>query len=295
MGAQYLVTVRYCGRDFTDAELELIASAIREYPTREAIARAACARLNWVKPDGLPKTMSAKVALLRMHRDGLIVLPAPEHEGHNVRRPLAATPASDPGEPLDCSRGDIQDLCLRRIQTRADSRLWNEFVGRYHYLGYVPLTGAQIRYFIEGNGHILGALGIGASAWKIAPRDLFIGWSHEQRRARLHLVVNNSRFLILPWIHVKYLASSVLSMLCRRLANDWQEIYGYHPVLLETFVEQDRFRGTCYLAANWIHVGCTQGRGKLDVHTLRQKPVKEIFLFPLIKNFRIILTDGITE
>ena len=168
-------------------------------------------------------------------------------------------------------------------------------IGRYHYLGYVPLTGAQIRYFIEGNDQILGALGIGASAWKIAPRDLFIGWSHEQRQARLHLIVNNSRFLILPWVRVKYLASSVLSMLCRTLASDWQEIYGYRPVLLETFVERDRFRGTCYRAANWIHVGCTQGRGKLDVHTLRQKPVKEIFLFPLTKNFRIILTDGITE
>jgi hypothetical protein len=289
------VTVRYCGRDFADAELELIENLIREHPTREAIARAVCDKLNWVKPDGLPKTMSAKVALLRMYRDGLIVLPSPRHEGHNIRRPLAATPASDPKDLLVCSRGDIQDLRLRRIQTRADSRLWNEFVGRYHYLGYVPLTGAQIRYFIEGNGQILGALGIGASAWKIAPRDLFIGWSHEQRQARLHLIVNNSRFLILPWVRVKYLASRVLSMLCRTLASDWLEIYGYRPVLLETFVERDRFRGTCYRAANWIHVGCTQGRGKLDVHSLRQKPVKEIFLFPLTKNFRIILTDGITE
>jgi hypothetical protein len=289
------VTVRYCGRDFIDAEMELIENLIREHPTREAIARAVCAKLNWVKPDGLPKTMSAKVALLRMHRDGLIVLPSPAHEGHNVRRPLAVTPASDPGELLDCSRGDIHDLCLRRIQTRVDSWLWNEFIGRYHYLGYVPLTGAQIRYFIEGNGQILGALGIGASAWKVAPRDLFIGWTHEQRQAHLHLIVNNSRFLILPWVRVKYLASSVLSMLCRTLVTDWQVIYGYRPVLLETFVEQDRFRGTCYRAANWIHVGCTQGRGKLDVHTLRQKPVKEIFLFPLTKNFRIILTEGITE
>lgn len=168
-------------------------------------------------------------------------------------------------------------------------------IGRYHYLGYVPLPGAQIRYFIEGNDQILGALGISASAWKVAPRDLFIGWSHEQRQNRLHLIVNNSRFLILPWVRVKYLASSILSLLCRRLASDWQEIYGYRPVLLETFVEQERFQGTCYRASNWIHVGCTQGRGKLDCHKLRQKPVKEIFLFPLAKNFRIVLTDGITE
>ncbi|MFA5384293.1 MAG: Druantia anti-phage system protein DruA [Eubacteriales bacterium] len=136
---------------------------------------------------------------------------------------------------------------------------------------------------------------ISASAWKLAPRDLFIGWSHEQRQSSLHLIVNNSRFLILPWVRVKYLASSVLSLLCRGLASDWQDIYGYHPVLLETFVEQERFQGTCYRAANWIRVGCAQGRGKLDCHKLRQKPVKEIFLFPLAKNFRIILTNGITE
>jgi hypothetical protein len=275
--------------------MELIESLIREHPTREAIARAVCDQLNWNKPDGLPKTMSAKVALLRMHRDGLIALPPPRHRDSNIRKPLAVTPASDPKDLLDCSRGDIRNLGLQRIQTRADSRLWNELIGRYHYLGYVPLPGAQIRYLIEGNGQILGALGIGASAWKIAPRDLFIGWSHEQRQARLHLIVNNSRFLILPWVRVKYLASSVLSILSHQIAFDWQEIYGYRPVLLETFVERDRFLGTCYRAANWIHVGCTQGRGKLDVHTLRQKPVKEIFLFPLTKNFRIILTDGITE
>ncbi len=287
------MTPRYCGRDFSTLELELIENLIREHPTREAIARAVCANLNWVKPDGQPKVMSAKVALLRMHRDGLIALPPPKSQGNNVRKPPAITPASDPKEPLTGTRGDIQGLGLRRV-TDADSRLWNELIGRYHYLGYVPLTGAQIRYFIEGNDQVLGALGIGASAWKVAPRDLFIGWSHEQRQAGLHLVVNNSRFLILPWVQVKYLASSVLSILCRRLASDWQDIYSYRPVLLETFVERDRFQGTCYRAANWIHVGHTQGRGKLDRHTLRQKPVKEIFLFPLTKNFRIILTDGIT-
>ncbi|MGD0855672.1 MAG: DUF4338 domain-containing protein [Dehalococcoidia bacterium] len=289
------MTVRYCGRDFTDAELELIEQLIRDHPTREAIARAVCERLNWVKPDGQPKVMSAKVALLRMHRDNLIVLPAPRTQGNNVRKPIVFTPASDPQDLLTGTRRDIRDLRLRRIRDNADSRLWNELIGRYHYLGYVPLTGAQIRYFIEGNDQILGALGISASAWKVAPRDLFIGWSHEQREARLHLIVNNSRFLILPWVQVKYLASSVLSILSHQLASDWENTYSYRPVLLETFVERDRFRGTCYKAANWIHVGCTQGRGKLDRHTLRQKPVKEIFLFPLAKNFRIILSNGITE
>jgi len=217
------MTSRYCGRDFSTTEMELIENLIRDHPTREAIARAVCDHLNWVKPDGLPKVMSAKVALLRMHRDGLIVLPHPRSKNNNVRHGPVITSASDPKEPLIGTRRDIRDLRLRQIQTEADSRLWNELIARYHYLGYVPLPGAQIRYFIEGNEQILGALGMGASAWKVAPRDLFIGWSHEQRQAGLHLIVNNARFLILPWVQVKYLASSVLGLLCRQLASDWQK------------------------------------------------------------------------
>ena len=289
------MTVRYCGRYFTPAELDLIQGLIKAQPTREAIARAMCAELNWIKPDGLPKVMSAKVVLLRMHRDGLIVLPPPKSKNSNVRRPPVPTPATDPQMPITGTRKDVPDLCLRRIRSSADSRLWNEFIERYHYLGYVPLPGAQMRYFIEGKDQILGAIGMGAAAWKIAPRDQFVGWNHEQRQARLHLVVNNARFLILPWVQVRYLASSSLSLLSRQLPGDWQDTYGYRPALLETFVDRQRFRGTCYLAANWIHVGCTQGRGKLDRYTRRQEPVKEIFLFPLTKNFRRILVPGITS
>jgi len=136
---------------------------------------------------------------------------------------------------------------------------------------------------------------MGAAAWKVAPRDLFVGWNHEQRQARLHLIANNARFLILPWVRVRYLASSTLGLLSHQLPTDWQDMYGYRPVLLETFVDRERFKGTCYLAANWIHVGHTQGRGKLDRYARRQEPVKEIFLFPLTKNFRHVLINGITE
>jgi hypothetical protein len=289
------MTIRYCGRYFTPAELDLIIELTKTHPTREAIARAVCAELNWTKPDGLPKVMSAKVVLLRMHRDGLIVLPPPRSKNNNVRRPPVFTPATDPQMPITGTRGDVPDLRLRKIQNPADSRLWNEFIQRYHYLGYVPLPGAQIRYFIEGNGQLLGAIGMGAAAWKIAPRDLFIGWNQEQRQARLHMVVNNARFLIFPWMRIRYLASSTLSLLTRQLPDDWQALYGYRPALLETFVDRERFKGICYLAANWIHVGHTQGRGKLDRYTRRQEPVKEIFLFPLIKNFRQVLINGITE
>ena len=167
-----------------------------------------------------------------------------------------------------------------------DSSLWNEFVQRYHYLGYKPLPGEQIRYLVRSGDSLLAALGFGAAAWKVAPRDRFIGWTTRQREARLHLVVNNARFLILPWAHVPNLASHILARAARQLPADWRMRYGHAPVLLETFVERDRFRGTSYRAANWIHVGATQGRGKLDIHMRFPVTVKDIFLYPLHKQFR---------
>ena len=170
--------------------------------------------------------------------------------------------------------------------------LRNELIERYHYLGYVPLPGAQLCYLIEGGDQVLGALGMGAAAWKVAPRDNFIGWSHAQREQRLHLVVNNARFLILPWVRVRNLASWVLGHLAKRMVDDGERRYPCRPVLLETFVERDRFRGACYRAANWIRVGQTQGRGKLDRCKRYDQPAKEIFLYPLASNFREVLAGG---
>ena len=157
---------------------------------------------------------------------------------------------------------------------------------RYHYLGYTPLPGAQMRYLVTSQRRVLAVVGFGASAWKAAPRDRFIGWSVAQREARLQLVVNNARFLILPWVQVRNLASTVLARSSRRLPDDWQARYGYRPLLLETFVQSDRFAGTSYRAANWTHVGQTQGRGKLDVHRTHALPRKDIWLYPLRRDFR---------
>jgi hypothetical protein len=272
--------------------LDLIRSIIawsQEHPTREAIARAVCQSLAWVKPDGGPKLVTAKVALLRMHRDGIIDLPPPLNGNGNGHLHPQPTPAADPGPLLTGTRRDLGPLALHRVACRNDSRLWNELIERYHYLGYTPLPGAQIRYLIRNESRLLGAIGMGAAAWKIAPRDQFIGWTSTQREQHLHLVINQARFLILPWVRVKNLASSVLGLLATRVASDWEKLYAYRPVLMETFVEQNRFPGTCYRAANWIYVGQTQGRGKLDIHTRRDKPIKDIFLFPLEKNFRHIL------
>lgn len=282
---------RYCGRTFGAFELSTIRSLIaaNDGATRAALARMVCDALDWHRPDGRRKDMSCRVAMLRMHRDGLLCLPAPtKSNGNGKRRPLL-TSASDACEPIEMPAGQLGALEFVPIRSRQDSSLWNELIERYHYLGYDPLPGAQMRYIVVAGGRMLAALGFGASAWKAAPRDRFIGWSHEQRTANLNLVVNNARFLILPWVRSPNLASRVLSAAAKLLPRDWEDRYGYSPVLLETFVEE-RFQGTCYRAANWVCVGQTQGRGKLDSDHRAALPKKLIFLYPLRRDFRTTLS-----
>ena len=280
--------VKYCGRDFTAKDLamirELIASDARY--NRLALSRIACDKLGWLRPDGRRKDMSCRVAMLRMHRDGVIALPPPRKGNGNGRTRPPLTRASDPGEPIECSAGDLGKLTVSQVSTRSDSSLWNELIERYHYLGYKPLPGAQLRYFVHGAGRLLAALGYGAAAWKCRPRDAFIRWTPEQRIGNLQLIVNNARFLILPWVHCRNLASRILGYMAQVLPHDWEPRYGYRPVLLETFCEQDRFRGTCYRAANWIHLGLTKGRGKLDRYRCHAVPVKAVLVYPLTKDFR---------
>jgi hypothetical protein len=286
--------VNYCGRDFSDADLEVIRAIILGCPqgSRRELSRRVCRELAWYKPDGGLKDMSCRVALLRMHRDGRIhlpELPAPPPQNFTRRR-TPVTTATDPQRPLSGIVHELAEPLVERVEERARSRLWNEYVERYHYLGHSPLPGAQLRYFVTVNEQIVALLGFGAAAWKTAPRDQLIGWSAAQRAARLHLIINNARFLILPWVTVRGLASKILGRVVRRLPGDWEASYGYRPVLLETFVQSDRFRGTCYRAANWLHIGQTQGRGKLDRTKQYALPVKDIWLYPLNRQYRAILT-----
>lgn len=282
-------TLRYCGRNFSDLEVDHIRRLIAENPgaSRAGLSRVVCEQLRWRRAGGRLKDMSCRVAMLRMQKDGLIQLPPPRNGNGNGRPYRRRTPETQPEFfPVVTSVGALRDLQLEPVEHPKASQLWNEYIDRYHYLGYQPLPGAQLRYFARANGTVLALMGFGAAAWKTAPRDRFIGWTSEQRHKRLHLVINNARFLILPWIQCKYLASRLLSMVTRRIAEDWQERYGYRPVLAETFVEIPRFQGTCYKAANWIHLGLTQGRGKLDVHHTADLPTKSIWVYPLIKDFR---------
>ena len=281
---------RYCGRDFTDAELALARRLASTLPTRRAIADALCDELSWLRLDGRRKDMSARVALLRMERDGIVTLPPPKNGNGNGRIARHLEPPAQLVADLHTSLAALGPVELVVVQTKASSRRWRELVASHHYLGYVPFAGAQLRYLIESSSGTLGVLGFAASAWKCAPRDAHIGWDRARREARLHLVVGNARFLILPHVRVKNLASHVLGKAARRLRADWQDAYGYAPVLLETFVETARFSGASYRAANWIWVGQTTGRGKLDRTHEHALPVKDVYLHPLQRDYRSILT-----
>lgn len=283
---------RYCGRDFSKQELDLIRQLISENPsaTRAVLSRLTCQAVHWYKIDGGLKEMSCRVAMLRMQDDGLIKLPPARHRycpANNVQFTSATAPKPIINKPVHA----MPSVQLRIIMGRQQSRLWNEYIHRYHYLGYKPLPGAQLRYFVISENNIIALLGFGASAWQFAPRDKYIEWTHDQRKKRLQYIVNNARFLILPWVKCKNLASKILSLTSHRLSRDWQGHYGYQPVLLETFVERDRFAGTCYKAANWVLVGQTKGRGKLGPAGKISAPIKDLWLYPLERNFRHILTS----
>lgn len=279
--------MKYCGRHFEPSEIERIRTMIAETArlSRYRLSRMVCEQLDWRRPDGGLKDMSCRVALLRMQADGLLDLPP-------AKRPKPTAYVEHPDiervavRPLIIPEIDLDRLSVDLVAEKSDSLLWNAYVRRYHYLGHQLMSGAQLRYFVRAEGQVVSLLAFSASAWKIKPRDDYIGWSHEQRQRNLHLIVNNSRFLILPWIRRYNLASRALALTSRRLPSDWQNRYSYRPVLLETFVEDGRFHGTCYRAANWHCPGKTQGRGKLDRDQRRALPVKSIWLYPLMPNFR---------
>jgi hypothetical protein len=285
--------MQYCARHFEASEIELIRELLALSPpfSRYRLSREVCERLNWRRPDGKLKDMSCRVALLRMQADGLITLPPPKrlkpasYRAHpQIERTVLA-----PSRP---ARVELSQLNIDPVVNKRDSLLWNAYIEHHHYLGHQLLPGAQLRYFVRAAGEVVAALSFGASAWKVKSRDERIGWTSEQRRRNLHLIVNNARFLILPWIQCRNLASRVLALVSRRLADDWHTRYAYRPVLLETFVEKPRFTGTCYRAANWQYLGDTQGRGKLDTFHRHSQPIKSVWIYPLVRDYRSHLCTG---
>jgi hypothetical protein len=277
------------GRDLLLEDLEVIREvAGQPGQTRRSISVAVCERLGWLQPNGRPWDMACRYLLLRLQEKGLLTLPPPRMRA-GTRRSLALTKAAEPQGAVDIPVGQLGPLRCQRVDATPLAQLWNEYIYRYHYLGLGTLVGPHIRYLIGFEGGWLAAMGFCGAAWALRPRDEWIGWSRAQRQQRLHLVVNQARFLILPWVHSKNLASHLLSLSARQLIQDWQYIYCHRPLLLETFVDSRRYAGTSYRAANWVHLGLSQGRGKMDRHTRRELPAKEIYVYPLHRRARQLL------
>ena len=277
--------MQICGRQFTDTEIQWLRSQVEEVPglNRNRLSQMFCRHASWLKPDGGLKEMSCRVALLKLQRSGLIELPLPRRTWR-ARAPIPRTPEGEPADETTLDAGAV-DIHLELVGPK-NRALWNELIDRYHYLGFCRTGGAQLRYFVHAGGKVVALLGFCAAAWRVASRDAFIGWSADERKNQLYRVVDNYRFLILPWIKARNLASRILSAVARRLPDDWQERYHYRPVLLESFVESGRFLGTCYKASNWLCVGETAGRGKWDRDHRSQKPIKTVWLYPLERRFK---------
>lgn len=279
-------------REFTDEILERIVQTVRDTAdlTRCALSRLVCEWVNWKDAAGRAKESSCRALLVKLERRGLIELPP----ARPVSFEAAGQTAAGLEEQWPCLKTTLQRLGGIELVVvngnRAHSRIWRAMMKAHHPLGDGPLCGAQVRYLIRSDQGWLGGLSFSSAAWRLGVRDEWIGWSEATRAARLPRIALNSRFLILPSVQVPHLASHVLGLATRRLAGDWQQRYGDKPVLVETFVDSSRYRGTCYRAANWIELGLTAGRGRQDRARLEQVASKHVFVYPLQRNWRKILT-----
>ena len=278
------------GRRLRAPELAQIQRWLAEHPAwhRTRLSRELCARWDWRNEAGQLKDMACRSLLLQLQVRGLITLPARQRASVNGQRNRRVVEVSYDTTPLQAPLQALQPLRVEPLRPGSpDLGLFQGLLQRYHYLGQRNSVGENLKYLVrDRQGRPLACVLFGSAAWQCAPRDAFLGWSPEQRRRHLGRLTNNTRFLIVPWVRVPHLASHILSLVTRRLSSDWQDKYG-HPIhLLETFVERDRFAGTCYRAAGWIAVGVTTGRGRNGPGRASQGPVKEVYLQALSADFR---------
>jgi len=280
-----------CGRQFTAQELQDVIETVRMFPklSRHELAKTICEGLSWVAPNGRYKIESCKQLLEKLEAQNEINLPEKRNTQPHSHGQVICGEHTGAEPEITGNVSDVAPIELESVRKREDIRLWNEYVERYHILGYKRPFGAHQRYFIRSGAperRRLGCMLFSASAWALAERDAWIGWNKEKRSQRLHLIVNNTRFLIFPWVRVKNLASKALSLAAKQVRRDFKERYGYEPVLLETFVDVEHYEGTCYKAANWISLGLTAGRGRMDRYTQYLSTPKQIFMYPLVPDFR---------
>jgi hypothetical protein len=284
--AEVLYQIR--GRKLAVDDLNDIRATVLDHWSsgRSAISRLLCERWNWRQPNGQLKEMACRAILLSLEERGELELPPRQKESFRAPRRADRQVFAVDDSPLEGSVAQFRSLTIRMVRQTPDEALWDYLVDTHHYLGRPWIVGACLKYLVYLDGRLVACLGWGSAAWKVACRDGVIGWDRESRESNLHKVVNNVRFLILPWVRVEHLASKVLAANLRALASDWQRFYSQEIALAETFVDTERFAGTCYKAANWIRIGETKGRGKYDRQRCAEATVKAVYLYPLARNYR---------
>ena len=283
------IVTRYRGRDITDSDLAVIRQIIEAYPdgSRRFISQEVCRAWEWRQANGALKDMVCRSLLLLLQSEGLIKLPPPKCKPSN---PLANRKKPVKIEvdrtPIQCLIKRLFPIHFKQVRRTQLEKLFNSLISENHYLGYTQPVGEHLKYIAFSNDRPIACLAWSSAPWYIGARDRFIGWSPETRKKNLCLIINNTRFLVLPWVEVPHLASHLLALNRRRLTEDWGLVYNHPVYLLETFVDTERFQGTCYKADNWIYVGKTTGRGKLSKSTKPTLSKKAVYVYPLIKNFR---------
>jgi hypothetical protein len=281
------------GRPLSPQGLEELRQWVGDHPqwSRWRLSRELATRWQWRNGAGQLKDMAARTLLVKLEQRGLIELPARRQVPTNRMRCAARPAIMEPAEPIVCALADLQPLSVEEVSGQPAERAWiRAALGQFHYLGFGGAVGQNVQYLVrDARQRPVACAVFGAAAWKCQDRDRFIGWSAEQRQRNLGLIANNSRFLILPWVKALHLGSWILGQVARRIARDWRAKYGHPVVLLETFVERERFRGTVYRAANWQPAGTTTGRTRQDRHTCIQVAVKDIYVLPLCRGFREVL------
>jgi len=278
------------GRQLSGEDIGLIRGLLDEHPEwgRSRLSEELCLRWDWRNARGRIKDMAARTLLLKLERAGHIQLPqrrGPSPNGRHNRRVPVVEHAT---EPIRGALRDLRPLAVSVIEPGSqDLPLFNCLLDRYHYLGHRSTVGENIRYLVrDREGREVGCSLFGSAAWKCADRDAFLGWDRATRQRNLQGLTNNTRFLVLPWVVVPHLASHVLGLIARRIRADWQVKYGHPVQAMETFVDRDRFKGTCYRAANWLRLGSTRGRTRNDREHCIRVTVKDVYLYPLVKDFR---------
>ena len=286
---------RYRGKNYTSSEIESVRRLITENPgaSRWALSRLLCDVWSWRHANGQPRDMVARSLMLELHRSGHIELPQKRQFPRNY---LAKRQKPEPVPLLLWSRVDaplreIRPLDIRQVRRTGEEKLFGSFIETHHYLGYTQPVGEHLKYLIYAQGTPVACMAWSSAPRHIGARDRYIGWSQDIRRRNISLVAYNTRYLILPWVKVKYLASHLLAEISRRICADWLKAYGHPVYFLETFVDPELFRGTCYRAANWVYLGMTTGRGKDDQTRKPNRSLKEVWGYPVVQDFQQRLCD----